>query len=340
MVLYRAGTFLLRRGGQVERARVVLRRSTEIDPSFGPAWVTLTASYMAAGEFTDRAVASAETAHRLFPSRTDVAANLLRFYLETGRRREAVDLARRALSAEPYDRAAARAAIVRSDLQRAHEALAMGDTEAAERALAEAETTVSGASGEELLRQRLADLHGDIDDLLFSTRYDEAAILYNDGEVEEARRILIELQAEGLEGRHAQAVDDFLEYLDDPESGTGFEAKPALLAEASRGEIDRLNELIERNELEAAIVLLEELDRRVSRDEASWIDLKIAELRRAIAHNRFVETFNTAVDQFNAGDYAVSAATLEALLADQPDAPLADDARDLLADARAELEGR
>jgi tetratricopeptide (TPR) repeat protein len=340
LVQYRGGAFLLRRGGDVAAAREALRRSALLQPGYAPAWVALTGSYMAAAEYTDEALHAAETAHRLLPSRTDVSANLLRLYLETGRRADAVALATGAFSSEPAELRLARGIIARSDLERARRLIQDGQSGDALEALDNAEAAIAGTPDDELIRRQIAVLRSNVIEQRMTARYNEAVHAYNAGDVALARDLLFALRDEAPPGRHADAVDSFLEFIDNPEAGARPPSADPALTEASPGEIDRLNELISRNQLDEALIVLEDLRHRVGAGRRTWIDLKIEEIGHVRDRNRFIETFNRAVTQYNGGAYRDAIATLEALLADQPDAPDADSARDLLTEARAALENR
>ena len=102
-------------------------------------------------------------------------------------------------------------------------------------------------------------------------------------------------------------------------------------------DIQELNRRMARHDLDGARALLYDLQLRARPDEYDWIDRRLAELRVIDNYNRYVEQYNLAVDQYNDGNFTAAVSTLEQLLAEQPDGYGADDARDLLRDARAEL---
>ncbi len=337
LVQYRGGAYLLRRGDDVERARQALRKSTLLEPDHAPAWVALSGSYMAAGEYSLEALAVTETAHRLLPSRTDVSASLLRQYLENDRRDAALELAAHGFVSDPADQLMAHAIIARHDLDRARTLVADGRPDQGLEALEQAEQVAPEAIDAEILNRHIASVRSNIIESKVSARYNEAVAAYNGGDVDGARSILMELAEEELPGRHAQAVRSFMDFIDDPDAETQFPPPEPLLTEASPGEIDRLNRLIATERLDEAVAMLQDLERRVGAQEGSWIDLKIREIRRAQDHNNFAQDYNRAVSQFNGGAYAAAIATLEKLLAADLETDQANAAQSLLADSYAAL---
>jgi len=337
MVQYRGGVYMLRRGGEVERAREALRESTRLQPDYAPAWVALSGSYMAAGEYSAEALAAAETAHWLLPSRTDVSATLLRQYLENDQRHAALELASRAFGSDPTDRRMAYAVIARSDLERARQLVAEGRPERAMIALDQADQAAVNALDREMLARHIAKVRSNIIEQSVSARYNEAVAAYNGGDVDHARSILEDLSDDELPGRHAEAVRSFIDFIDDPDSEAQFPPAEPLPTEASPGEIDRLNQLIATDRLDEAVALLHDLNQRVGGQDRDWIDAKIEEIERAIAQNRFAASYNRAVNLFNGGAYAAAIVTLEDLLETDLDALQTEAARALLADAESAL---
>lgn len=336
-VLYRSGSFLLRRGDDMERARDILRESTRLDPGFAPAWVALTGSYMAAGDYSPAALEAAETAHSLLPSRTDVAASLLRQYLHNDRREDAVKLTRRSFTSDPADSRLSWGIIARDDLERAREMLRLGRLDHAQEALADAELAARQTADPDLLLSRIQTVRSNIVEMRVTSRYNQAVTAFNTGDVTAARAILVDLSDEELPGRHADAVRSFVEFIDNPDSPAQFPAPDPWPTEVNRSEIDHLNDLISSNRLDEALQVLADFKRRGASGEPSWVDAKMDEIRLIVDHNRFAEVYNQAISQFNGGAYAAAVDTLEQLLADQPDAAEADAARRLLADARSRL---
>jgi tetratricopeptide (TPR) repeat protein len=337
-VQYLGGSYLLRRGGDIVAARDALRRSIQADPSYAPAWAALAGSFVAAGDHGDEAILAAEAAHRLLPVRTDVTANLLRTYLAAGRRADAVALAEQAFASDLDGQRMALRMIVRSDVDRARRLIEDGRNEEALTALDQAEVALARLPGDDLVRRHIESLRSSIVDARLTQRYNQAVHRYNSGDVDGARELLNAMLTEVPAGRHAEAVQSFLAFLDDPAAGPPPPAPLAPSRAASPADIERLNELIATNQLDGALLLLEELRGRSGPGTTLWIDLKIEEIRRVREDNRFVEAYNRAVGQFNGGAYAAAVASLQAALAEHPEAPDAEAARALLADARAALD--
>jgi tetratricopeptide (TPR) repeat protein len=337
LVQYLGGSYLLRRGGDIGAARDALRRCVRADPSYAPAWVALTGSYVAAGDHSEEAIESGETAHRLLPERPDATANLLRLYLAGARRDEAVALAERAFAADSDQLRKALRVIARSDVDRARRLIEDGRRDEALGALAEAEAVHAGIPDDELIGRQIEALRANIVDARLTERYNEAANAYNAGEVDRARGLLLALREEAPPGRHAEAVESFLVFLDNPAAGPPPAAPLAPSHAATPADIERLNELIAVNRLDEALALLEDLRSRSGPSPPLWIDIKIDDIRRVRADNAFVEAYNRAVGQFNGGAYAAAVATLEAALAAHPESPDAEAANGLLSEARAAL---
>jgi tetratricopeptide (TPR) repeat protein len=337
LVQYVGGSYLLRRGGDIAAARSALRRCVQADPSYAPAWAALAGSFLAAGDHSEEAILAAETAHRLLPERPDVTANLLRLYLASGRRNDSLALAERAFAADPDQLQRALRVIARSDVDRARRLIEDGRPDEALGVLAEAEAASAGIPDDELIGRHIDALRATVVDARLTERYNEAANAYNAGEVDRARELLVALRDEAPPGRHAEAVESFLAFLDNPAAGPPPAAPLAPPHATSPADIERLNQLIAANRFDEALALLEDLRSRSGPSPPLWIDVKIDDIRRVRADNAFVEAYNRAVGQFNGGAYAAAVTTIEAALAAHPESPDAEAARELLADARAAL---
>ena len=339
-VQYLGGAYLLHRGADIATARDALRSSTGLAPSFAPAWAALATSFVNEGDHGDEAIEAAETAHRLLPARTDVASTLLRQYLASGRRGDAVALAARDFALGSPAQQMAFGVIARSDLERARKLVVDDRNQEALAALADAEAAVAGSAHDTLVSPQIDLLRSHIIEQQLTARYNEAVSAYNAGDLERARSLLSAMLGEVPAGWHANAVESFLAFLDEPASAPFPTTPEALAPGVTAAEVDRLNKVIAADRLDDALLLLEDLRERGGATRPGWIDLKMDEILAVRDHNRFVEAFNRAVGQFNDGAYAAAAATLEAALAEQPEAPDADAARELLAEARAALERR
>ncbi|PWB68229.1 MAG: hypothetical protein C3F15_16760, partial [Holophagae bacterium] len=247
-------------------------------------------------------------------------------------------LAERAFAADPDQLRMALRVIARSDVDRARRLIEDGRPDEALGVLAEAEAASAGIPDDELVGRHIEALRATIVDTRLTERYNEAANAYNAGEVDRARELLVALRDEAPPGRHAEAVEAFLAFLDNPTAGPPPAAPLAPPHATSPADIERLNQLIAANRLDEALALLEDLRSRSGPSPPLWIDVKIDDIRRVRADNAFVEAYNRAVGQFNGGAYAAAVTTIEAALAAHPESPDAEAARELLADARAALD--
>jgi tetratricopeptide (TPR) repeat protein len=337
LVQYRAGVFLHERGRDIDGAVVALEHATDLAPGFGPAWVELTAAYRASGERGPEVIAAAENAHRLSPARDDVTLDLLRLYLADDRRDAAIALVEGSFVGSPGYRARAWSNVVDNDLERTRLFLAEGHLDDAEQRLALAQENIGNTSAPAAFLQRGEALRADLELLRFGRRYDEAVELYNRGEHQAVRTILEDLLDDLPPERQAQAIESMLRVIDGHADATPQVPGTTPTAGITSDAIQEFNSRMARHDLEGARALLYDLQLRALPEEYEWIDHRLAEIRVIEDYNRFVERYNLAVDQFNDGDFAAAVATLERLLADQPDVYGADDARNLLREARAEL---
>jgi len=123
LVQYRYGKNLLDdpQPDSLLAARAALTRVVALRPDFGEAWARLGYTYQAEESMDDNAVHILETAHRLLPSRMDVAHNLALAYARTGHRDQAEDLIEHVLvpQADPDSVLSAREALLDEDYRRA-----------------------------------------------------------------------------------------------------------------------------------------------------------------------------------------------------------------------------
>lgn len=105
----------------LQKARAALTKAVRLRPDIGEAWARLGYTYQAMDELPAEAMEAMETAHRLLPSRMDVAHNLAVAYARTGQREKAEALIENVLvpRAEPEMIANAREALVDEDYARA-----------------------------------------------------------------------------------------------------------------------------------------------------------------------------------------------------------------------------
>jgi len=74
--------------------------------------------------------------------------------------------------------------------------------------------------------------------------------------------------------------------------------------------------------------------------QTRWIDGKIRELQSTLAYNRYIDTYNSAVDLYNQQQFARVISMLDPLLATMPEGAQASSVKALIDDARAALEKR
>ncbi len=336
-ILFRWGEFLRARGTDTDEALAALKKSTELDPSFGPAWVALATVYADLGDSSPEAVAAAETANRLEPSNPKTTQNLLRLYLRLDERQRAVWLIEGSLRSNRVLLAQAWSTILMKDLQRARESLLEEDLMAARERTALVERDIGRSSRPDSIRRNLASIQKTIAEHEGARLYDQAVVLLDAGRPEEARSVLEEALANIDESAVARSCLHLIDVIDNPEKYEPEEPAAAGLSPTPE-EISKLNQLLAARELDAAHSYLLELCTRSAGGQKRWLEDKIREIERTRNYNRYVDGYNTAVDLYNEGDFRGAIDVLEKLLTVVTSGYQADSARALLADARAALE--
>ena len=336
--LYFWGQFLRRRGRDAAEAVEVLRRATEADPSFAPAWLELSSAYSAAGEASDDALEAARNAHLLMPSDAGAARNLLRLALRHDDRTLAVRVIERSFADDRRRSGDAWMSVVQHDLMRSRELRLAGDFEAARARLEIAEADLGRTARPDIIRERIASERRAISEREAAAAYDLAARLYAEGDSARARELLEDLLAAlPLEGATAWSCRSLLAAIDHPER---FDPQPPPEVSPTDAEIARLNELLGSGSFKAAVGWLRELHERSPESRRPWIDSKIRELEATLEYNRYVDGYNQAVELYNDGKFEQAAEVLEQLIASLPDGPQTESARVLLEDARRAEGGR
>ncbi len=173
-------------------ARAALRRAVTLQPDFGEAWARLGYTYQAEESLPPEAVQALETAHRLLPSRMDVAHNLSLAYARIGQTAKAEELIDRVLvpQASPEEVESAREGLLDEEHRRAEELV---DTQK----LAEALPLLEAVKAKTSRPQRRAEIEQQIGEIqralnfnAFIERYNQAVELANRGKVQEAVAIL------------------------------------------------------------------------------------------------------------------------------------------------------
>jgi tetratricopeptide (TPR) repeat protein len=193
-VQYRYAVSLLEEPGpdSLEKARAALARSVRLRPDIGEAWARLGYTYQAKDELPAEAIQAMEMAHRLLPSRMDVAHNLAVAYARTGQREKAEALIEKVLAprAEPELIANAREALVDEDYARAEELVSQGDLDAALPILEQIRERTSLSARKDEITGRIAEIREAQSFNRFVDGYNQAIDLANHGDVQGAIAIL------------------------------------------------------------------------------------------------------------------------------------------------------
>jgi tetratricopeptide (TPR) repeat protein len=205
---------------EMRRARDAFARAVALQPDFGEAWARLGYAQTQErpdGAVTAEALASFEAAHRLLPSRTDIAFNLMLTYARSGQHDRAQEVLDHTLAVHgtPGEVRHAREALVREGRHDAEELIGRGDLEQAEARLGDlAEQAATPEQRAELLARR-TEVRDVLDYNRFVDRYNHAmeiagrdphaaiaileelvATTREPGQVDQARKALESLKAE------------------------------------------------------------------------------------------------------------------------------------------------
>jgi tetratricopeptide (TPR) repeat protein len=133
-----------------------------------------------------------ETAHRLLPSRMDVAHNLALAYARTGQTAKAEELIERVLApqASPEEVADAREALLDEEQRHAEELIDQQKFDEALPLLQAVQAKTSRPGRREELAHRIAEIQHALSFNSFVQRYNEAVELANRGNIKEALAIL------------------------------------------------------------------------------------------------------------------------------------------------------
>lgn len=175
-----------------EKARAALTKAVRLRPDIGEAWARLGYTYQAQDELPPEAIEAMETAHRLLPSRMDVAHNLAIAYARTGQRQKAEALIENVLvpRAEPEMIANAREALVDEDYARAENFVSQGQLDEALSVLEQLRDRTSLSSRKVEITARITELREAQNFNRFVDGYNQAIDLVNRGDVRGAIAIL------------------------------------------------------------------------------------------------------------------------------------------------------
>jgi len=330
-IRYRLGVFLFYRTTAWQRAIETFEECIRLDPTFGPAWAVLAVAYAERRPADSPILETAETAHRLLPSDSEVSRALLALRLDADLRDEAQALLEATTPPDSPARRNSTALVISNDLLRARQHLVTGNLEAAAARLALAETGIDGASNPGRIVLEIREIERLILRAGFARSIDDAERVHQDGDSRAALGLLDEILASEPDELITAEIEALQWQILNPGQPLPARFYGPVTPLTSRGEMETLNRHIAAGEYDAALAVLDELDGRISASDRSWIDVKIEEIRYATAHNRFAEDYNRAVDAFNRGDRELAESILLFLVGDLPPGPEADKASALLA---------
>jgi len=166
---------------------------------------------------------------------------------------------------------------------------------------------------------------------------ERARELFDDGEIDEARRLAEEIleavDDRGMAALRCRQILRSIDHVGEPvvEQQVTKTPRPA---SPTVGELEALNRYLANRDFEGAARFLEALRARTAGEQRLWVESKLREVRRAIEYNRFVDAYNRAVALYNEGDYTRAIDVLEELLSGLEEGPDATAARQLLEDSR------
>ncbi|HEX5719341.1 MAG TPA: tetratricopeptide repeat protein [Thermoanaerobaculia bacterium] len=180
----------------LRQAAEAFRRAVALRPDFGDAWARLGYALSFETPLPPEAERALETAHRLRPSDTGTAYNLMLIQLRNGKAKEAEALIDRVIAVEggPAEAERARSAWIEELRSVSERQLEKGDLEGA---LPLLEELVSKAAGEQrdALQRRLNEVREVHAYNRFGERYDEAVRLAEENKWDEAIQLLEDLAA-------------------------------------------------------------------------------------------------------------------------------------------------
>jgi tetratricopeptide (TPR) repeat protein len=199
----------------LRQARAALNRVVKLQPELGEAWASLGYTYQLEDQLPPEAIQALEKAHRLLPSRLDVAHNLAIAYARTGQPAKAEELIEGALvpggDAEKIE--SAREALLDEEQRRAEELIADDKVAEALPLLEEVRTKTSRPERRQAMANRLAEIHGALNFNTFVDRYNQAVELANQGDVRGAAAILEPLIATTEDPRQVERARTLLSRL-------------------------------------------------------------------------------------------------------------------------------
>ncbi|HEV7785222.1 MAG TPA: hypothetical protein VGQ28_07795, partial [Thermoanaerobaculia bacterium] len=204
-------------------ARAALTRAAALRPDFGEAWAQLGYTYQAEETMDENAVRILETAHRLLPSRMDVAHNLALAYARTGRRDQAADLIEHvlALHADLNEVLSAREALLDEDYRRAEELITQEKAAEALPLMERVRDDTRRPERRRALELRVDEINKALDFNRFVAGYNQAVELANRGDVQGAVAILGPLAETVRDPTQAEQARNLLAKLKPPTKRRG-----------------------------------------------------------------------------------------------------------------------
>ncbi|MFL6201928.1 MAG: tetratricopeptide repeat protein [Thermoanaerobaculia bacterium] len=180
----------------LRQAADAFRRAVALQPDFGDAWARLGYALSFETPLPPEAERAFETAHRLRPSDTAIAYNLMLLRVRNGKAKEAETLIDRVIAVEggPAEAERARSVWIEELRGTAERQLEQGDLEGALPLLEELVAKAAGAQRASL-QQRLDEIREVLAYNRFGERYDEAVRLAEEDKWDQAIQLLEDLAA-------------------------------------------------------------------------------------------------------------------------------------------------
>jgi Flp pilus assembly protein TadD len=207
----------------LRQARTALSKAVQLRPDFGEAWARLGYTYQSDEALPAEAIQALETAHRLLPSRMDVAHNLAVAYARTGERRKAEALIAGVLAAggETEMAESAREALIDEDYIRAEKLVGEQKLEEALPLLQQIRAKTTRETRRATLTARIGEIQAALAFNRFVDRYNQAVALANQGDVRGAIAILEPLVQTTAESFQIEQARRLLDRLKEPEKKSG-----------------------------------------------------------------------------------------------------------------------
>jgi tetratricopeptide (TPR) repeat protein len=161
---------------EIRQAKEAFARAVALQPEFGEAWARLAYAQAQDDALLPEAVRSFETAHRLLPTRLDIAYNLLLAAARSGRMDRAQEVLDRVIAVRgtPDDLLRAQTALLQEKRRGIEDLIGQGDLPQAAARLEELIAQAPTPDQKTALQSRLDEVRGAIDYNRFVDRYNEA----------------------------------------------------------------------------------------------------------------------------------------------------------------------